>query len=398
MQLPLVAVIGDATRVPEETLDALRPTWRFGRAEDVMELLKWEEAPEVVFLASTRSRARSVVSMLREALHTRAVLFGLGEDSDEIGLALHEVDGWVRVPASASSLGSRLEQLRAPAAEVPLLPLPAGPPERLGPYRLRRRLGAGNFGVVYEAEDTRDGSPCALKVAHAGVRLDSDSRARWQREASLLRQVRIPGIVGVRGSGDVDGYLCLVMDLLKGRALHEVVDGDGPLGEYTVVRMGERLGRALRALHALGVLHRDVKPANVVLDPRSGVANLTDLGLAVHLRSQELTASDVLLGTAGFLSPERIRGERANASTDAYALGATLYYALSGVPPYRDPSPMALLRRVSEGDPAPPMVTVCPTVSPELAVRIEGLIAPDADDRLPLGEFVDWCFEATGGG
>ena len=394
MQLPLVAVVGDTQRVPDRALDTLSRAWRFRRAPTPDDLLGWNDAPQVVILASPASRSFQVVRDLRDRLRPTAVLLGFGEDSSELDLPLDAVDGWVQVPVTAQALGTRLAQWRA-SQPVPLeLALPTHPPRQLGAYRLGRRLGVGSFGTVYEAIDTRDGTTRAIKVAHTDVLTDPESRARWRREARLLQQVRLPGVVNVHGSGEVDGFLCLVMDLLAGVALQDHVDLGEPLSTAHLIAVAERLGRALGALHALGVIHRDIKPANVVFDPATGLANLTDLGLAVHLRSQALTASDVVLGTAGYLAPERIRGERGGAASDAYALGATLYYALTGHAPYRDKSPLQLIRRVAQGEPAPPLATLRTDVPAGLAKRIDGLIHPDPAARLPLSDLVDWCYAA----
>lgn len=398
MRLPLVAVVGGIDRVPESALTALRQAWRFARYANAEDVLSGGEAPDVVVLASAGSRSGATIQALRQRAQPRAVLVGFGEDSSEDMGALSAAEGWVRLPVTAQSLSDRLAKVHPQRADAAVpISLPGNPPRQLGPFTLIHRLGVGSFGAVYAAQDTRTGESRALKIAHPEVLADLESRGRWQRETALLKDVQIPGVVKIHGSGELSGFLCLVMDLLPGRSLHDHVTRLGPLAIELVTAMGERLGRALNALHALGVIHRDVKPGNVVIDPRGGSASLVDLGLVRHVRSQQLTASDVLLGTAGYLSPERIQGGSGDAASDSYALAATLFFALTGRAPFKDKTAMDLIRRVSTGAPADPIRSLRLDIPHGLADLLDGMLLPQLAARAPLTDLVEWCFRANGG-
>ena len=221
----------------------------------------------------------------------------------------------------------------------------ADPSLALGRYRLGPRIGAGGFGTVYEARDERLGRSVAVKAIPADGR--ADERAR--REAHAVARLDHPGIVSVFDAGEEDGTRFLVSELVRGSTLAQL-ETAGEVSDRDVLRIGLALADALAHAHERGVIHRDVKPQNVMVPdrPRSpyGAAKLTDFGVA-HLAGDEpLTRTGDVVGTLAYMAPEQAAGERVDERCDLYALGLVLYEGLAGVNPVRAGSPAATLRRV----------------------------------------------------
>lgn len=234
-----------------------------------------------------------------------------------------------------------------------------GPPDyaagmRIGGYEVERELARGGMGVVYLAHDPR-GRRVAIKVILAADLSDPESLARFRREAEALALLDHPGILRVHDHGVEDGRPYTVIEYLAGPTLAERVETEGPLPEAEVTRIGARLADALAHAHARGVLHRDLKPGNVILD--DGEPVLVDFGLALSLgfdRSR-LTETGTILGSVDFMAPEQARGEKdLGNQVDVYGLGATLYTLLSGAPPFSGATALRVLERVV-GEPPPPL-------------------------------------------
>lgn len=250
---------------------------------------------------------------------------------------------------------------KAPAASAPLAanpgPLPASvaaamprprPPATLVEradgnnrrFELIRQLGAGGFGGVWLANDHRLGQRVAVKAAHAP---DPDTELRIRREARALGAVVHPNCVRILDLVDSQAYpglaglrgLVIVMEYLDGQSLGDVVTARGPVDDLAAARIWLRTAGALAAAHQQGVLHRDVKPSNVVLDPR-GDPHLIDFGIARAPGDMTLTMHGMVIGTPDFLAPETARGDRATPSSDSWQLAATISFALTGVPPRGD--------------------------------------------------------------
>jgi predicted Ser/Thr protein kinase len=222
------------------------------------------------------------------------------------------------------------------ANAVPPRPRTGGPAR----FRLVRRLGQGGFGRVWLAHDARLGHTVALKAAH--VR-DADTEERIRREAHALAMVRHPHCVQIHdlvpaesdpGLAELDGMV-IVMEYVRGESLGELVRSRGTLDDVAAARVWSTIAGALDAAHKRGVLHRDVKPGNIVLDA-DGQAHLIDFGIARKTGDATLTATGFVLGTPDFLPPEVAAGGRATAESDAWQLAATVGYALCGQPPRGD--------------------------------------------------------------
>jgi len=221
--------------------------------------------------------------------------------------------------------------------------------QRLGPYRVIRLLGQGAMGSVYEAEDTRQGARVALKVFSPEGKVDDSLQRRFQSEASILLHLRHPRLVRVTDQGidSATGLLYFVMDLVLSREgeLRTLADvPTGELSEKVILGWFEQLASVLDYIHAEGVVHRDIKLENILIDAEGHVV-LSDFGIA-HCSSQELrkkvnaaqtivqevvSGKRLLMGTAGYLAPEVARGDMPTAAADVYALGVLFIYLLTGM-------------------------------------------------------------------
>ncbi|KAA2252104.1 protein kinase [Solihabitans fulvus] len=217
-----------------------------------------------------------------------------------------------------------------------------------GRFRRLRQLGRGGFGTVWLAMDTQLDRTVAVKLAHAP---DADTEQRMLREARALAKVHHPNCVRVYDIVEEADGLALVMEYVEGRPLSDVVRDSGVLADTFAARLWATMADALTAAHEQGVLHRDVKPSNVIVDG-AGSAHLIDFGIARAKGDSTLTAAGMMMGTPDFLSPETARGESANPASDAWQLAATVSYALSGRPPRgeRD-NPMSALMAAAQGQP-----------------------------------------------
>jgi predicted Ser/Thr protein kinase len=217
-----------------------------------------------------------------------------------------------------------------------------------GRFRRVRQLGRGGFGTVWLAVDTQLDRTVAVKLAHAP---DSDTEQRMLREARALAAVRHPNCVRVFDIvQDPDG-LAIVMEYIEGDPLSDVVLNSGLLADTLAARLWVNMADALAAAHERGVLHRDVKPSNVIVDT-DGTAHLIDFGIARSKGDSTLTAAGMMVGTPDFLAPETARGDAASPASDAWQLAATVSYALTGHPPRgeRD-NPISSLMAAAQGEP-----------------------------------------------
>jgi serine/threonine protein kinase len=202
----------------------------------------------------------------------------------------------------------------------------------VGPYRLEGFLGEGGMGRVFRARGS-DGHTVALKVLKARFAADREYSRRFSREARAACEVEHKHLVGLVDFGASDGHQYLAMDYIAGRSLDGRLTMEGPLPVGDVLRMAADIGAGLDALHRARVVHRDVKPSNILLD-RDGMALLTDFGLAKGDGYSILTSPGRVVGTLDYLAPELVRGERATPASDIYALGCVVYESLSGQPPF----------------------------------------------------------------
>jgi eukaryotic-like serine/threonine-protein kinase len=232
-------------------------------------------------------------------------------------------------------------------------------------YRVTGQLGVGGMGVVVRACDELLGRDVAVKLLADNLALDAGSRARFLHEARAAAAITDPRVVAVYDVGEEGGRPYLVMECVDGPSLAEVLAADGPLGADEVQRVAVDALGALSRAHEAGLLHRDVKPGNLLRAP-DGTTKVTDFGVAVAVDGERLTRTGFVIGTAGYLAPERRRGEPATVRTDLWALGATLTELLTGAAP---------------GDEATERLADRDELSPRLRELLRRLLAEHPDDR-----------------
>jgi Protein kinase domain len=213
-------------------------------------------------------------------------------------------------------------------------------------FRVRSWLGAGSMGSVYLAEDMRTGERVALKVMAAGLAEDERFRQRFVREAALAATLDHPHIVRTVASGEVDGLLFLAMAYVEGSDLRDVLQREGRLEPARALRLATQAAAALDAAHAAGLVHRDVKPGNILigLGPEGEHAYVCDFGLARHVSSvSSLTGDRGFVGTIDYVPPEQIEGGTVDRRTDVYSLGCVLFECLAGARPFARESELSVV-------------------------------------------------------
>src|SRR5438876_5907885 len=211
----------------------------------------------------------------------------------------------------------------------------------LGGYRILETLGHGGTSVVYRAEQVRLGRQAALKLLTPAFG-EADFRERFLRESQLAASLDHPSIVPVYDAGDEDGLLYIAMACVEGRDLKTVLADEGRLPLRRALRIVGQVGSALDAAHARGLVHRDVKPANILV-AADDHAYLSDFGAVKELASGGTTRTGAFVGTLEYSAPEQIEGGAVDARTDVYALACVLYECLTGSPPFHSPSEVAVL-------------------------------------------------------
>src|SRR5438270_6680014 len=248
-----------------------------------------------------------------------------------------------------------------------------------GRYRLGERLGRGGMGVVWAARDELLARPVAVKEVKLPASVDPDERAllreRTLREARTAARLDHPCAVRMFDVCEEDEQAYLVMELIEGRTLSDVIRDEGPIAPARAAEMGVCLLDALMAAHAAGIVHRDVKPGNVLVRP-DGRVTLTDFGIASTADDPSITSTGLLLGSPAYIAPERARGGSPEPPSDLWSLGATLYTAVEGRPPFDHRDPVATLTAVVTDDPEP-----CRLAGPGLGPLLLRLLDKDPAHR-----------------
>ena len=238
----------------------------------------------------------------------------------------------------------------------------------LGGYRIVEQLGRGGTSVVYRAEHVRLGRGAALKLLSPGLG-DADFGDRFLRESRLAASLDHPNIVPVYDAGEDDGLLWIAMACVEGTDLKTLIADEGPLPVRRALSIVGQIASALDAAHARGLVHRDVKPANILVGPGDR-AYLSDFGAVKELSSAGLTRTGAFVGTIEYCAPEQIEGGEVDARTDVYALGCVLYETLTGEPPFHRPSEVAVLNAHLHSPPPRPS-----KAAPGLPSALDGVIA-----------------------
>ena len=256
-------------------------------------------------------------------------------------------------------------------------------PETLaGRYELRGLLGHGGMGDVYDGWDLRLGRPVAVKVLRSDLAAAADIRLRFESEARTAATINHPNVVAVYDSGEDGGRPFIVMERLPGRTLADEI-AEAPVSPDRVRVVLADVLSALGAAHAAGVLHRDIKPGNVLFST-AGAVKVTDFGIAKTAESNQ-TATGEVLGTVAYLSPDRIEGKPAGVTDDLYAVGVMGYEMVAGFRPFAGDNILSVARAILQHD-ATPLRALSPSADPMLVGTIERAMAPDPVARFPDAE------------
>jgi serine/threonine protein kinase len=286
------------------------------------------------------------------------------------------------------------ELLTAPAPVLPTAS-PPGPVRRhaesssrirkLGDYRLLRKIGSGGMGTVYLAEHERMGRTVALKVLRPEVQRDPQLMQRFDREVRAAASLNHPNIVAALDARESQGVHFLITEFVDGTDLDRLVRTNGPVSAADATEMLIQVARGLQYAHERGVIHRDIKPANLLRD-RAGVVRILDMGLARIDAGEDhsgtaLTSSGIIMGTAAYMAPEQARNtRRADARSDLYSLGCTLYFLIHGQPPYSGETAIDVLLAHATL-PVPKLSAGRTDVPPELEAIYGRMMAKDPDER-----------------
>jgi eukaryotic-like serine/threonine-protein kinase len=223
-----------------------------------------------------------------------------------------------------------------------------------GRYELAEIIGRGGMGTVHRATDLVLDRTVAVKLLPAAL-AEGDPRhvARFKREARAAASLAHPGVVAIYDTGEDEATRFIVMECVSGRSLSEVLREDAPLEPARAARIAAQVARALGAAHAAGIVHRDIKPGNVMVGA-DGAVKVLDFGIARALDGATLTQGTAILGTAGYIAPEQALGERADERADIYSLGCLLYALLTGRAPFTGDAPAAVLHQQVNSDPRAP--------------------------------------------
>src|SRR5918997_2815064 len=255
-----------------------------------------------------------------------------------------------------------------------------------GRYRVLKRLGSGGMAEVYCAEDQQLGRRVALKLLYRRFAEDDQFVERFRREASSAAGLQHAGIVGIFDRGEWDGTYYIAMEFIEGRTLKEIIRERGPAPPEAAIDVALQILRAVRFAHRHGVIHRDIKPHNVLIDA-DGRVKVTDFGIA-RAGASDMTETGSIMGTAQYLSPEQAQGRPVDARADLYAIGIVLYELLTGRVPFDADSPVTVaLMQVNEAPPPPRAIV--PEIPPSLdAVVLRALEKDPARRFSDADEFI----------
>ncbi|HTJ24278.1 MAG TPA: protein kinase [Gemmatimonadaceae bacterium] len=254
-----------------------------------------------------------------------------------------------------------------------------------GRYSIEHELGRGGMGIVFLARDVALERPVAIKLLPPHLAADERMRARFVREARTAARLSHPNIVPIHSVEEHDDVVFFVMGYVDGETLTARVRRTGPLSASDGSRLIQEIAWALAYAHTAGVIHRDVKPDNVLIERATGRAMLTDFGIARVADGSSATGLGEILGTAQFVSPEQASGSVVDGRSDLYSLGVTAFFALTGRLPFEAPTAIGLLG-MHLTQPPPPIATVRESLPPGLCVAIDRCLAKDPADRFATGE------------
>jgi predicted Ser/Thr protein kinase len=266
-------------------------------------------------------------------------------------------------------------------------------PERLGHYRIKREIGRGGMGTVFEAEDERTRRTVALKVLPPELAREVSFVRRFRRETQALSVLDHPGIAKILGVGSEGGFHYYAMEYVDGSSLQALLAKEGRLDPRRAADIGVELCQALEHAHSRGIIHRDLKPANVLIDS-AGHAHLTDFGIAKVVEATRMTNTGGIVGTAEFMSPEQAEGREIDRRSDLYALGALLYRMVTGRVPFEGRTVLEVIQRHRFSMIESPR-ELNPAVPAALSALIEQLLEKEPERRPASAAFVQRTLEGV---
>jgi len=252
--------------------------------------------------------------------------------------------------------------------------------ERVGKYEVAAVLGEGGMGVVYRARDPVLARDVALKVLDAGLARDPTLVRRFEEEARAIARVQHPNVMRIFVVGEDRGRRYYAMEFIRGRTLAALIDERGPMPLAAAASVFRQILQAIRQIHQAGIVHRDVKTANVMLEEGTGRAVLMDFGLAKGDYRDSFTMVGAILGTPEYMAPEQAMGGAVDSRSDIYSLGAVLFEMLTGRPPFQAPDTIAVLKKQVEEAP-PPARSLRPDTPPAVDAALARMLAKDPAER-----------------
>lgn len=263
---------------------------------------------------------------------------------------------------------------------------------RLGKFDIEREVGRGGMGIVYKAYDSELHRPVAIKLLSDFLSHQEMARRRFAKEAIAAAGVIHPNVIAIHGVDQQNDVPYIVMSFVDGHSLQQLIDQKGPLPELELVRIALQIAAGLQAAHCQGLVHRDVKPANILVEANVNRVVITDFGLAQAEDDTSLTKTGWLAGTPNYMSPEQARGVTPDQRSDLFSLGSVLYFLATGQVPFRAEASLAVLEQIRNEVPVP-VRRLNPKISPSLEQVIARLLEKDPADRFQsaaeLHEFLE---------
>ncbi|HXY18490.1 MAG TPA: protein kinase [Gemmatimonadales bacterium] len=345
---------------------------------------------EVAYLKDVE-RVIGAARAVEGGAYRTGALADLASRGDELGRLARVFDGMAAgVKAREDRLQGRLEELRreiaaarpAAAAEPSAASTTLQPGQQFaGRYEIVRALGAGGMGAVYLAHDRELNEDVAIKMLHAElVGTDETATERLKAETRLARRISHRNVVRTHDFGVCDGACYVTMEFVEGMTVRQLLETRGRLAVASVLALGLQLADALDVAHQQGVVHRDIKPQNLLLDPQ-GVLKVMDFGVARLVeRTTVLTQAGMVVGTPAYMSPEQLLAEDVDGRSDLYSAGVVLYECLTGRLPFEANSPISLIAKLLHDDPEPP-AALNGDIPPALSALVLRLLAKKPDER-----------------